>query len=117
MAGAAGDAADPWPDVLVVATCGRLPVWLDDLAELFHAETKVDPRSTVSPAVWAELHEAWAARHVFTHCDGMVDAKYCAAVPQTSLKVGQRLRITERESRSTVANAETLCRALAAGCQ
>jgi transposase InsO family protein len=31
-----------------------------------------------------------AARHVFTYCDGMVDAKYLSAVGESPLRVGQR---------------------------
>lgn len=92
---------------------GKIFQRLDELADLFHAETSVDVRSTVSPVAWGHLLGAWAARHVFTHCDGMVDARYCTTVPHTSLKVGQRLRITETDCRSAIANAEVLCRALA----
>jgi hypothetical protein len=35
---------------------------------------------------WPELVRAWAARHVFTHCDGIVDAKYLQAVPSTEAR-------------------------------
>lgn len=90
---------------------GKVFQRLDDFADLFQAKLAIDLRSELS-SDWPELLEAWAARHVFTHCDGIIDAKYLAAMPTSPLKVGQRLRITENYSRRVLAMAERLCRAV-----
>lgn len=94
---------------------GKIFQRLDDFADLFQAELSIDLRATVGAPAWAELLEAWAARHVFTHCDGIVDAKFRTAVPHAPLKAGQRLRISESRSRLVIARADALCRAIAAG--
>lgn len=91
---------------------GKVFQRLDDMADLFQLEVAVDLRSALG-AAWRELLEAWAARHVFTHCDGLVDARYVSAVPNTSLKIGQRLQVTEDYTRAIVTSAEALCRAIA----
>lgn len=90
---------------------GKIFQRLDDLADLFRATLTIDLRSELG-SDWPELLEAWGARHVFTHCDGIVDAKYLAAVPASPLQVGQRLRITENYSRRVLGMAERLCRVL-----
>lgn len=91
---------------------GKVFQRLNDLAELFATYMNVDPREVLGDD-WDPLVEAWAARHVFTHCDGMVDEKYLRDVPTSHLRVGQRLRVTEAEARSTLRRAEALCRVLA----
>lgn len=84
---------------------------LHDLADMFATHVGIDPRGRLG-AHWAELEASWAARHVFTHGDGIVDTKYLAAVPDSQLRQGQRLRVTEELARSTISAAEHLCRAL-----
>ena len=91
---------------------GKIFQRLDDAADLFQAKLNLDVRSELG-SDWRELREAWAARHVFTHCDGLVDARYVAAVPTTSLQEGQRLQITEGYSRRVLSVAERLCCVLA----
>ena len=91
---------------------GKVFQRLEDLADLFHTRLATDLRSELG-SDWPELLEAWAARHVFTHCDGIVDDKYLAAVPTTLLNVGQRLQITEDYSRRVLTATERLCRVLA----
>lgn len=85
---------------------------LDDTAELFAAAGYPDLRSTLDPAIWQRLVEIWAARHVFTHTDGLVDAKYLAKVPASQVRIGQRLTITETICRQAIADTEALCRAI-----
>jgi hypothetical protein len=111
MAGGVFRAAVPDAEAVLKGK-GRIFQRLDDLADLFQTEITLDLRAAVEPS-WADLIEAWAARHVFTHCDGIVDTKYRTAVPSTPLRIGQRLRIRERHSRNTLALAERLCRAIA----
>ncbi len=91
---------------------GKVFQRLDDLADLFQARLAIDLRSNLG-SDWPELLEAWAARHIFTHCDGIVDDKYLAAVPTTLLKEGQRLQITENYSRRVLTLTERLCQVLA----
>ena len=84
---------------------------LNDLADLFLAHLGIDIRDRLGP-VWMELQESWAARHVFTHCDGIVDARYLTSVPTSTLKPGQRLIVTEQMAHKVLSDAELLCRTL-----
>jgi hypothetical protein len=84
---------------------------LDDLAGLFAEHLAIDVRSA-SGLDWSSLLQVWAARHVFTHCDGIVDAKYFVAVPMSPHRVGQRLQITEADTRAAIENTRALCEAL-----
>lgn len=85
---------------------------LGDLTDLFAQHLAVDVRATVG-SDWHALIQTWAARHVFTHCDGVVDAKYLDAVPGSTQGVGQRLRISETDARTAISNTDKLCRAIA----
>ena len=87
---------------------------LNDLADLFVEHLGVDVRGSLGTA-WAELQESWAVRHIFTHCDGIVDAKYLSDVPDSPLREGQRLIVSERMARSVLRDAERLCRSLGLG--
>ena len=84
---------------------------LDDLTDLF-LDAGGDLRASVDLS-WAELRATWAARHVFTHRDGIVDDKYLRAVPNSGLTAGQRLRATHDLARAAIRDAEALCRAIA----
>lgn len=90
---------------------GKIFQRLDDFVDLFQSAIGRDLRSPVGPG-WAELVEAWAARHVFTHCDGIVDTKYLQAVPSSGLRPGQRLRATESLARAAIRNAGALCQGI-----
>ncbi|MEU0790355.1 hypothetical protein ABZ342_09810 [Amycolatopsis sp. NPDC005961] len=87
---------------------------LDDTADLFAATGHLDVRSVIDTPTWQRLQEAWATRHLFTHNDGLVDAKYLAKVPGSTAKTGQRLTITEAMCRQAITDTEALCRAIAA---
>jgi len=84
---------------------------LNDLADLFLTHLGIDVRDRLGPA-WIELQESWATRHVFAHCDGMVDSKYLTTVPTSTLKEDQRLIVTEEMAHKVLCHAETLCRTL-----
>jgi len=105
-------AAVPDPDAILKGK-GKVFQRLDGLADLFEEKLAIDVRSALA-SEWPALVEAWAARHVFTHGDGIIDAKYLAAVQTSPFKVGQRLQISEDYSRRALALAEQLCRVLAA---
>ncbi|MEU5529352.1 hypothetical protein ABZ744_20685 [Micromonospora chersina] len=86
---------------------------LDHTAALFVDAGYRDVRTLVDPDRWLRLIEFWATRHVFTHNDGLVDARYLAKVPASAARRGQRLTITEELCRHAIADTEALCRALA----
>jgi hypothetical protein len=86
---------------------------LDDTADLFAAAGCSDLRTVLEAPVWQRLHEVWAVRHLFTHNDGVVDAKYLTKVPHSTARLGQRLTITEATCRQAIADTETLCRVIA----
>ena len=84
---------------------------LNDLAGLFATHLGIDLPASLGVA-WSALQRSWAARHVFTHCDGIIDAKYLETVGDSSLRQGQRLTVTEAMARDVLRDAERLCRAL-----
>ena len=84
---------------------------LNDLADLYGTYLGIELPASLGTA-WPALLRFWAARHVFTHCDGIIDAKYLEAVPDSSLRLGQRLTVTEAIARDVLRDAELLCRAL-----
>ncbi|MFG2652775.1 hypothetical protein [Streptomyces sp. NPDC048436] len=86
---------------------------LDDTADLLVAAGYADPRGILGPETWQRLIETWAARHVFTHNDGIVDEKYLRKIPTSSARVGQRLVISEAICRRAVEDTTSLCTALA----
>ena len=81
---------------------------LDDLAELFERHTNINVREGLGTA-WVELLEIWAARHVFVHCDGVIDARYLTSIPNSPLLEGQRLRVAEHFVRKAINHTERLC--------
>lgn len=87
---------------------------LDHTATLFVDAGYPDLRTVIEAARWQRLLEFWATRHVFTHNDGLVDAKFLTKVPASTARIGQRLTITEQACRQAITDAEALCRALSA---
>lgn len=87
---------------------------LDDTADLFAAAGRQDVRTVLDAPTWQRLREVWAARHLFTHNDGLIDAKYLAKVPNSTARPGQRLTITEAICRQVIVDTEALCGAIAA---
>ncbi|MGI5506441.1 hypothetical protein [Lentzea sp. CA-135723] len=87
---------------------------LDDTADLFVAAGYADLRTVLDAPTWQRLTESWAARHVFTHNDGVVDARYLTKVPGSTARLGQRLTITEASCRQAILDAGALCHAVAA---
>lgn len=87
---------------------------LDDTADLFVAAGYADLRIALGAATWQRLTETWAARHLFTHNDGVVDAKYLTKVPTSSARVGQRPVVTDEMCRRALNDTRALCEALVA---
>jgi hypothetical protein len=85
---------------------------LGDMADLLVAAGYADLRQSVDQPTWQRLNETWAAHHAFTHNDGRVDQKYLAKVPDSTARIGQRLTISDTDSRQAIADATTLCDAI-----
>ncbi|MFJ8298381.1 hypothetical protein ACIQ9R_21175 [Streptomyces sp. NPDC094447] len=85
---------------------------LDDMADLFVSAGCPDLRIAVGESTWQRLTRTWAARHVFTHNDGVVDEKYLRRVPDSRTSVGQRLVLSDADCREALADTTALCRAL-----
>lgn len=85
---------------------------LGDMADLLVAAGYADLRHSIDEPTWQRLNESWAARHAFTHNDGLVDQKYLAKVPGSTARIGQRLTISDADSRRAIADATALCDAI-----
>jgi len=97
----------------IVAGKGKVFQRLTDTAVLFADHLGADLPGALG-AGWQRLLEVWAARHVFTHCDGIVDAKYLSTAAGSTLAVGQRLRISEPGTREAISLVDKLCDVIAA---
>jgi hypothetical protein len=95
----------------IVRGKGKVFQRLNDFADLFLDHAGLDLRADLGP-IWTELQDVWAARHIFTHADGVVDQKYLDQVSRCTLRVGQRLRATEELARLAISNSTTLVHAL-----
>ena len=84
---------------------------LDDSAELFNDHGLADLWGRL-PKHWPDLQSTWATRHVLTHNDGIVDERYLAADSSTTLRLGQRVRVSEANARQAIAAVTKLCSAL-----
>jgi hypothetical protein len=87
---------------------------LDATADLFMDAGYPDLRQVLDAATWQRLLQLWATRHLFTHNDGIVDDKYLNTVPASTVRRGQRLTVTEAQTRQAIADAHQLCTALGA---
>ncbi len=74
---------------------------LEDMADLLRDHLRIDVRADRA-ADWPVLLRIWAGRHVYTHNDGTVDDRYLKAVPHSSLKLGQRLPVSEADARQAI---------------
>jgi hypothetical protein len=99
------DAAD------VVKGKGNVFQRLEDMADLFLSHLGIDLRN--APEVpWGDARQIWAARNVFAHNDGKVDAKYKTVVPGEGPSVGQRLVITRSDAQEALNVARALTNAI-----
>jgi hypothetical protein len=104
---------DAVPDAaLKLRKKGNIFQRLDGMAALFVSEGYEDLRTAVGDVTWSRLVDVWAIRHLFTHNDGIVDAKYVTKAPHSTAQLGQRLTVTDTLCRHAIADTEDLCRAL-----
>ncbi len=85
---------------------------LDDLADMFFEHLGINVREAEG-VEWPTLLRLWAGRHVHMHADGLVDERYLRSVPDSPLKVGQRVVVTEVDARTAIRLASSLCEAIA----
>lgn len=85
---------------------------LDDLASLFRDHLALDVRDTHG-LDWVSLSRLWETRHAYTHAGGRVDARFLRRVPDSRLKEGQRIVVTEADAHTALHHAGLLCSAIA----
>lgn len=86
---------------------------LDDTASLFAEHADVPLVSIVGEDRWRRLKRAFAHRHVLTHNGGIVDEKFLAQVPDSAVKLGQRLVVRRRDAQVALDDLDAVVRALA----
>ncbi|MFV2110271.1 MULTISPECIES: hypothetical protein [unclassified Micromonospora] len=87
---------------------------LEPMADRFVDAGFADLRQRVNEAIWQRLKVTWQQRHLLVHNDGVVDSSYLENDPTGSAKLGQRLRISDRECRQAIEDTRHLCAAIAA---
>jgi ribosomal protein S27AE len=97
----------------VLKVKGKIFQRLADTAGEFKTRLGIDLRSSVGDSTWNVLEAAWAARHVFTHRDGIVDERYIAQVPNGVANLGQRLVLPDRGVQDAIDATTALCNAIA----
>jgi hypothetical protein len=80
---------------------------LEALAELYAEYLKLDVRSTAG-IDWPEVTRLWALRHVHVHAGGLVDDRFLRLVPDSPLRVGQRVVVSEADARNALTQARLL---------
>lgn len=87
---------------------------LDDTAELFAVHAGTDIAELAGTERWERLRRAFARRHVLTHNGGIVDQKFLDRVPDSGLRLGQRLVIRRADAAQALDDLEALVRAVSA---
>jgi hypothetical protein len=87
---------------------------LDDAAELFSAYADIDIVELAGDERWEQLKRAFAQRHVLTHNSGIVDQKFLDRVPDSGLRLGQRLVIRRPDAAQALDDLEAVVRAVGA---
>lgn len=98
----------------VVKGKGNVFQRLDEAADLFATQAQVDLRTLAGPGRWLRLQRAFAQRHVLAHNGGIIDTRFLTQVPDSSLKVGQRLVVRRSDAEAALDDLRTVVTALAA---
>lgn len=88
---------------------------LDETAPLFADHAGIDIVEEVGDERWSRLKQAFARRHVLTHNGGIVDQKFLDRVPDSNLRIGQRLVVRREDAIQALDDLEALVRAVHAG--
>lgn len=86
---------------------------LDDTAALFSDHAGVDLVELAGDDRWQRLKRTFARRHVLTHKGGLVDDKFLNQVPDSGLRLGQRLVVRRAAAAQALDDLEVVVHALA----
>jgi|SRR5215217_1667628 len=97
-------------------TSGRGNVFqrLDDTAELFSEHAGLDLLALAGAERWERLKRAFARRHLLTHKGGIVDQKFLDRVPDSGLKLGQRLVVRRADAAQALDDLDAVVQAVSA---
>jgi hypothetical protein len=98
----------------VLRSMGNVFQRLDDAADLFIQHLGIDLRALAGQERWDSLGVAYAERHVLVHQNGLVDQRFLQRVPNTRLRVGQRLVVTKGGALAALADAEHIIKSVRA---
>jgi uncharacterized Zn finger protein (UPF0148 family) len=87
---------------------------LDDTAELFSAHAGLDLPALAGAERWERMKRAFARRHVLTHNGGIVDQRFLDRVPDSGLKLGQRLVVRRDEAARALDDLDAVVQAVSA---
>jgi uncharacterized Zn finger protein (UPF0148 family) len=85
---------------------------LDDTAGLFADHAGIDLVELCGEERWRRLKQDFARRHVLTHSGGIVDQKFLDRVPQSGLRLGQRLVVRRADATHALDDLEAIVRGL-----
>jgi hypothetical protein len=86
---------------------------LDDTAALFSEHAGVDLVELAGDERWQRLKRTFARRHVLTHNGGIVDDKFLSQVPDSGLRLGQRLVVRRADATLALDDLKAVVHALA----
>jgi sarcosine oxidase delta subunit len=86
---------------------------LDDTAALFAEHGDVDLVELAGHERWQRLKRTFARRHVLTHNGGIVDEKFLTQVPDSGLRLGQRLVVRRADAAQALDDLQAVVHALA----
>jgi hypothetical protein len=102
----------PGGDALIAGK-GNVFQRLDDTAQLFRDHCAIDLPALLGTASWNRLRLLYGIRHLVTHANGVVDARYLARFPNHSVVVGQRVSLAFADAREALALARKLVNGVA----
>jgi sarcosine oxidase delta subunit len=86
---------------------------LDDTAALFADHAEVDLVELAGDERWQRLKRTFARRHVLMHNGGIVDEKFLSQLPDSGLRLGQRLVVRRADAAQALDDLEAVVHALA----
>ena len=85
---------------------------LDETAQLFADHACIDVVGLAGSELWSRLKRVFARRHVLMHTGGIVDQRFLDRVPDSGLRLGQRLVVRRADAIQALDDLEALVRAL-----
>jgi hypothetical protein len=97
------------------AGTGNIFQRLDDTAQLFADHAGIELVELAGGERWSRLKRTFARRNVLTHNGGTIDQKFLDRVPDSSLRLGQRLVVRRADAVQALDDLEALVRAVHTG--